>query len=66
MTDESAIKVLNEAMAIDADELKMQKEYITKLSKVLPGKKVTRYMQIENKIRAIMQYELAAEIPLME
>jgi hypothetical protein len=26
--------------------------------------KVTRYLQIENKIRAIVKYELAGEVPL--
>ena len=31
---------------------------------VLPAKKAVRYMQIENKIRAIVRYELASAIPL--
>lgn len=66
ITDESAMKLLKESMTVDADEAKMRKDYITKLSKVLPGKKVVRYMQIENKISAVVDYELAAEIPLME
>jgi hypothetical protein len=30
----------------------------------LPGRKVARYIQIENKIRAIVKYEIAAEVPL--
>ena len=66
LTDESAMKLMKEAMAIDADELKMKKDLMAKLAKVLPGKKVTRYMQIESKIRALVNLELAAEIPLME
>ena len=66
ITDEGAMKLLKESLTIGADETKMKKDYITKLSKVLPGKKVVRYMQIENKIGAIVNYELAAEIPLME
>jgi len=37
-----------------------------KLEKVIPVMKVTRYIQIENKIRAIGKYELAAQIPLVE
>ena len=37
-----------------------------KLEKVIPGMKVARYMQIENKIRAVIRYELAASIPLVE
>jgi hypothetical protein len=32
---------------------------------VLPPKKVARYFQIENKIRAALKYELAGEIPLV-
>ena len=66
ITDESAMKLLKESITVGADKAKMRKDYITKLSKVLPGKKVVRYMQIENKISAIVDFELAAEIPLME
>ena len=66
ITDESAMKLLKESMSIQADELKMKKDFVTKLAKVLPGKKVVRYMQIENKISAVVNYELATEIPLME
>jgi len=36
------------------------------VSKVLPGKKAFRYMQIESKLAAIGRYELAKEIPLAE
>jgi hypothetical protein len=66
LTDEQALTLLKESMSISADELKMRKGFVTKLAKVLPGKKVTRYMQIENKIAAIVDYGLAAEIPLVE
>ena len=66
LTDEQALTMLKESMSISADELKMRKGLVTKLAKVLPGKKVTRYMQIENKIAAVVDYELAAEIPLVE
>jgi hypothetical protein len=44
----------------------LQASYVPKLSKVLPPKKVARYLQIENKIRAAVKYDLAAEIPLVE
>jgi hypothetical protein len=52
--------------AIDESEVKMRKSYATKLAKVLPGKKVARYLQIESKVRAVVRYELAAGIPLMK
>ena len=43
----------------------MKGYFVPKLSKVLPPKKVARYLQIENKIRALVKYELAGEIPLV-
>jgi hypothetical protein len=33
---------------------------------VLPPKKVARYLQIENKIRAVVKYELAGAVPLVQ
>jgi hypothetical protein len=64
LTDELAKSLTNEALTIDQDEVTMRKTYSAKLSGVLPGKKVARYLQIENKIRAAIRYELAAAIPL--
>jgi hypothetical protein len=37
---------------------------VPKLAKVLPGRKVARYMQLENKVRALVRYEIAGEVPL--
>jgi hypothetical protein len=62
--DKTARKLIDEAIDIDLDEAKLKKSYVPKLSKVLPGVKVARYIQIENKIRAIVRYELASAIPL--
>lgn len=63
--DKTARKLMDEAIDIDLDEAKLKKSYVPKLSKVLSGVKVARYLQIENKIRAIVRYELAAAIPLV-
>ena len=52
--------------AIEEEEVKLKKAFVPKLAKVLPGSKVARYMQIENKIRAIVKYELAGEVPLAQ
>ena len=42
-----------------------QRTYAAKLEKVLPAAKVARYIQIENKIRSAIKYELAAKISLV-
>jgi hypothetical protein len=65
LTDAQAKQLSDEALTIDQDEIAMRKSYAARLNRVLPAKKVARYLQIENKIRAGLRYELAAGIPLV-
>jgi hypothetical protein len=64
LTDDKAKKLVDELVAIEQAEAGLKTTYVPKLSKVLPLKKVARYLQIENKVRALVKYELAASIPL--
>ena len=57
--------LIDEAVAIEQAEAQLKKAYVPKLSKVLPAKKVARYLQVENKIRAVVKYDLAAVVPLV-
>ena len=65
LTNDLAKQLTNEALGIDQDELTLRKTYTAKLNGVLPPMKVARYIQIENKIRAAIRYELAIGIPLV-
>ncbi len=66
LTDDKAKKLINEALAIEQAEANLKSTYAPKLSKVLPVKKVARYLQIENKIRAVVKYDLAQGVPLVQ
>ena len=66
LTDERAKQLADEAIAIDEKEIQMRKACAAKLASILPGKKAARYLQIENKVRAALRYELAGGIPLVE
>ena len=66
LTDDKAKQLADEVVAIDEQEIKMRKACAAKLTPVLPGKKVARYLQIESKIRAALRYELAGGIPLVQ
>jgi GTPase Era involved in 16S rRNA processing len=66
MTDKQAQTLINEALSIEAAEATMRKSYAAKLEKALPAMKVARYLQIENKIRAAIRYQMAVNIPLVE
>jgi hypothetical protein len=65
LTDDKAKKLIDEAVSIDQAEASLKSTFAPKLSKVLPVKKVARYLQIENKIRAVVRYDLAQGVPLV-
>ena len=65
LTDEKAKKLTDELVAIGKAEGALPASFVPKLNKVLPPKKVVRYLQIENKIRALIKYSLAEEVPLV-
>jgi len=65
LTDQQAKQLLDEALSVQQAEVTMRKAYADKLAQVLPARKVARYLQIENKIRAAINYELAEGIPLV-
>ena len=66
LSDEKAKKLIDEFLAIEKAEAELKATYVPKLSKVLPQKKVMRYLQVENKIRAIVKYDLAGGVPLAQ
>ena len=57
---------MGQSIALQEDRLNLLKSYIPKFSKVLPTKKVVRLYQVENKLDAILGYELARGIPLVK
>jgi hypothetical protein len=66
LTDEKAKPLITELVTIEHVDGALQQSYAPKLSKVLPAIKVLKYLQIENKIRAALKYELAKRIPIVE
>ena len=66
VTNETAKKLLDEYLAIDDAEAKLKSATTPKILAALSAVKAARYVQIENKIRAAVRYELATAIPLVE
>ena len=66
VTDAAAKKLIEDAMAVDDAEAALKRTSLPKILAVLPAAKAARYVQIENKIRAVVRYELAAGIPFVE
>jgi len=66
MNDATAKRLLDEYLTIESLRPKLRKAYLPKFSKALPGVKVLRYYQIENKVNVAIDYEIAAKIPLVK
>jgi len=66
ITDARAKQLLDESIAVEQAEVALRKTYATRLYAVIPAIEVARYLQIENKIRAVIKFDLADSIPLVE
>jgi UTP:GlnB (protein PII) uridylyltransferase len=66
VTEDQAKAMVDEMIAIRHDELQVRKSHLSKFRKALPETKVARFLQIENKIDAIVNLGLADAIPLVE
>ena len=66
LSNNTAKKLLNEYLAIELAEVKLKQLYVPRFEKVLLPIKVARYIQLETKIHAVLYYELAGRIPLVE
>ena len=66
MTDQTATQLLNEYLALEASHVALLKAYVPRFQRVLPALKVARLYQIENKMRALVNYDLARQIRLVK
>jgi hypothetical protein len=66
MSDEKADELWQGALSYQQQLLKLKKSYYKKFKKIITPGKAAKYFQIENKIEALINAELALEIPLIE
>ena len=66
MTDQKAQALTKDYLALESARVRLLQSYVPKFSKVLGNIKTARYLQLENKINAVLRFELAANIPLVK
>ncbi|MCC6641491.1 MAG: hypothetical protein IT386_10050 [Deltaproteobacteria bacterium] len=65
LDDEKALSLIKAYLDADEDRTEIRDEYLERFKAVLPGRKVARLYQIENKMDAVLRYELASRIPVI-
>jgi hypothetical protein len=66
LTDDEARQLVEQYLAVERSRTEVRSAFLEPISQALPGRKVMRFYQIENKIDAVLRYELAATIPVVE
>ena len=66
LDDKQATGLVKEFLDLQKDSGEVKKKYVGKFSKVLPGKSLMRFYQIENKLDTIVMAAVAGEIPLVK
>jgi hypothetical protein len=61
-----ANELVEEFLAIEEAQLDLRKKYADRLHGVIPAVERARYLQMEQKIRALIDYDMAANIPLVD
>jgi hypothetical protein len=66
LSNEKALQLTADYLAAEADRLQVRRTYLGEFAKILPGRTVARFYQIENKMDAVLRYDLAGTIPVVE
>ncbi len=64
LTNQQANQKLDEVIAVEQDRVNVQKQFIPRFRAALPGITVTRFFQIDNKLHAMVQCQIAQLVPL--
>ncbi|MGA8205120.1 MAG: hypothetical protein WB812_11415 [Woeseiaceae bacterium] len=61
-----AAQLIDDVLDVKADLVKRQKKFVKRFRKVLPVRKVARFYQLEQKLDAEIDAQLAVVVPLMD
>jgi hypothetical protein len=66
LTDEQALSLINRSLALDEAVEQLRIKYVPIINKVLPGKKTATFFQMDRRITALIDLQLASQIPLVQ
>lgn len=66
MTDDRAKDLIKRKLATEAQRVEVKRAYLKRFEKVLPGKTLARFLQLEYRFGLLIDLKNTAEIPLIE
>lgn len=66
LTNDQALSLTNRSLALDEKITQLRAKYVPIVNKVLPGTKTATFFQMDRRITALLDLQLASEIPLVQ
>lgn len=66
ITDEKALDLTKRALAVDEQVTLLRTKYISNFLKVLPGKQVATFFQIDRRLQMMVDLQLMSQLPLVQ
>jgi hypothetical protein len=66
LSNEKAAQLMDGYLAAEAERVQVRRTYLPQFAKILPGRTVARFYQLENKMDAVVRYDLAGTIPVVD
>jgi len=66
LTNDQALSLTNRSLALDEKVVQLRTKYVPIINKVLPGTKTATFFQMDRRITALLDLQLASEIPLVQ
>jgi hypothetical protein len=63
LSDEKAAEIMSEYLDIEEDRVVYKKLHVERMMQILPMTKVVRFFQTENKMEAVIKFDLATGVP---
>ena len=65
ITDDQAIKMIHRWSVVQVELAQTREKYVPIVEKVIPGKKAALFFQIDRRVYALIDLQVASEIPLL-
>jgi hypothetical protein len=66
MTDDQALSLLKRSLEVDAQVNQLRTRYVPIFNKVVPGKTTATFFQLDRRIQAMIDLQLASQLPLVQ
>jgi hypothetical protein len=66
MTDEKAAELGKSALDLEAERTALKRKYFEKIAKAMSPMVAVRFIQVENQLEALIDLQIAAQVPLVE